>query len=292
MLVQIILNTLASAGLIALVAVGFSVIYSTVRFFHFAHGAVFTVSGYAFFWLITSGHLSPWAGVPIAVAMGGILGVLTELAVYRPLRCHDASGLVFLLASLGMFIVLENLVILGFGEETRVMRGGSVAEGLHVLGGHVTLVQLYTIVSSAILCSSTAFLLRFTQVGRIIRAVANDAELAKCVGVDIDSIILLVFGVGSALAAIAAILMGYDVGLSPTMGFSVLLLGVVAAVVGGMGSVSGAVFGALLISAAQNFTAWCLPTQWQDAITFLILVVFLVLRPQGFFGKPLRKAAI
>jgi len=126
----------------------------------------------------------------------------------------------------------------------------------------------------------------------MIRAIADDQALAEAMGVPIERSILLAFGIGSAIAGVAAVLVAYDTSFSPTMGFHALLFGVVAAIVGGIGSISGALLGGLLIGFAENFGVWRLPTQWQDTIVFVILVLFLVLRPEGFMGLPLRKTEV
>jgi branched-chain amino acid transport system permease protein len=125
-----------------------------------------------------------------------------------------------------------------------------------------------------------------------LRAVANDPTLAQSVGVDVNRAILVSFFIGSALAGIGGIFWAYNTALSPLMGFTALLLGVVAAIVGGIGSLPGAFIGAILVAIAQHFAMWQFPSEWQDAIVFVILTLFLILRPQGFLGKPLRRATV
>jgi branched-chain amino acid transport system permease protein len=126
----------------------------------------------------------------------------------------------------------------------------------------------------------------------ILRAVANDSELSSALGLNSGRVIAVAFALGSALAGVAAIFIAYDTDLTPMMGFRAILMGVVAVIVGGVGSIPGALVGGLFVGLAQHLGVWKLPTQWQDAIVFLILIVFLVLRPQGFLGKPLKRAAV
>jgi branched-chain amino acid transport system permease protein len=131
-----------------------------------------------------------------------------------------------------------------------------------------------------------------SRVGMLLRAVACDSELARVKGLPVDLVKLVVFGIGSGVVGLAAIIAAYDTDLTPTMGFNALLPGVAAAIVGGIGSIRGAFFGGLLIGFAQQFGGWQFHTHWQDAVVFVILIGFLILRPQGFFGRPLRRVAV
>jgi branched-chain amino acid transport system permease protein len=274
------------------VAVGFGLVYSTARFFHFAHGVVYLAGAYTAYALIVLARWPPVVGFCGAIIFGAFLGMLMEVCVYRQLRKRGAPPLVLLLSSLGLLVALQNLVSLIFGDRTLVLRGRPESQVMDILGARITLVQASIIAVSAVAALIVWAILRFTRVGKMFRALANDPQLALVVGVQTDRAILLVFAIGSGLAALAAIMMGYDTDLNPMMGFHALLLGVVATIVGGTGSVAGGFLGGLLVGAAQHLGVWKLPTQWQDAIVFLILILFLLLRPQGFLGKPLRKAAV
>ena len=160
------------------------------------------------------------------------------------------------------------------------------------MGARITRIQAIIICASVTICLLTWATLRLTSAGRRIRALANDPYLSTIVGVDTDRIILLVFMIGSGIAGAAAILISLDTDITPTMGFTALLMGVVAAIVGGVGNISGAIVGGLFVGLAQHLGVWKLPTEWQDAIVFAILIAFLLARPQGFLGKPMRRAGI
>lgn len=291
MLSQLIANGMIVGSIYGLVALGFGLIYSTTRFFHFAHAAIFTVGAYLTYsgWLL---GLSLTAAIPLAIGGAAILGSLLEVGVYRPLRRNGASSLVLLLASLGLLIIIQNAISLIFGDDTKTMRGSVVAEGLSVFGAIVTPIQITTIAVSVLLSALCWFFIGYSSKGKRISAVANDPELSRIVGIDSDGVILLAVALGSALAAVAAIFIALDTDMTPMMGFSALLMGVAAAIVGGIGSIPGSMLGGLLIGLAQHLGVWKLPTQWQDAIVFLILILFLLLRPQGFLGKPLRRATV
>jgi branched-chain amino acid transport system permease protein len=191
-----------------------------------------------------------------------------------------------------MFVLLQNLISLLFGDDTKMLRLGPIRDIFIILGVRITIAQLVAIVSSVLLCMVIWPLLRFTRTGIIYRSLSTNTELARVCGVHVDRVILLTFVVGSALAGFAGIVVGYDLDLTPRMGFNALLMGLVAAVIGGIGSIPGAMLGGIFIGLAEHLSASWLPTQWQDAIAFIILLVILIFRPQGFIGKKVRKATV
>lgn len=165
-------------------------------------------------------------------------------------------------------------------------------EGLNVLGARITPVQIAIILTSLALFALTAVILKRSKIGKALRAVANDPELAVVSGLDKDKIINFTYFAGSALAAIAAILISLDIDMTPLMGFQAMLYGVVAVVIGGLGNILGAYFGGLLLGLAQHLGVWYISSKWQDAIAFVILILFLLFRPQGFFGQRIRRSEI
>jgi len=289
---QIVVNACVSAAVILLVGMGFGLVFATARFFHFAHGAMFTLGAYALFFLMTWCRLPTAPAFVLAVLLAAAMGCAIEFAVYRPLRTRGASPLVLLLASLGLYVVFQNVLAMTFGDETKSIRSSVVTEGISILGARITPVQVATVCTSAILAMALAMFLRRTKMGKAVRAVANDPELAKVSGIASDSVILAVFAIGSALAGVAGILVAMDVDMTPTMGMTPLMLGVVAVVIGGVDSIPGLALAAVLVGAAQQAGAWWIGSQWQDAIVFAVLLAFLLLRPRGFLGGRLRKASV
>jgi branched-chain amino acid transport system permease protein len=292
MFVQVLANAVVAASVYALVALSFALIYLPVRFFHFAHGATLVWGAY----LCYTGHvilkLPFWIAAPLAVLASALLGVVMELGVYRPARRRGASPTILLLTSLGLYVVLQNLISAFFGDGTQSMRSGPFVDSLRFLGARITGPQLL-IVGFAIGVFPLVWLgLKFTAFGRAMRAIACDSELAFVSGVNRDQVILGAFAFGSALAALTGILISLDVDMTPTMGLHLLMLGVVAVIAGGIDSVPGVALGALLLGLAQHFGVWKLGAEWQETITFIVLIAFLLCRPQGVFGKPLRKAEL
>jgi len=289
---QFVINGIVAGALYSLVALGFSLIFSTARFFHFAHGALYCVAAYlAYFYASVLGW-PLWVAIPCAVGGCAFLGGLVELAVYRPLRHRRASSDILLVASLGLFIALQNLISLAFGDATKLLRSGPIKEGVLFLGARITPIQIGTVIAAAICITVLDSVLRFSGAGKKIRAVADDSELGQILGVDTDRVVLGVFTSGSLLAGVAAILAGFDSDITPLMGFSALFMSVVAAIVGGVGSIGGAALGGLLVGLTQQFVAATLSTRWQEVCVFVLLIVFLIVRPEGILGKPLGKAKI
>ena len=289
---QLLLNSIIAGSTYTLIALSFSLIYSTTKFFHFAHGAVYTFCPYfAYLFTIILG-IPLFISIPLAVASSSIVGVLTELLIYKPLRRKGTTPLILLLASLGIYIVLQNIISMSFGDDTKTLRNGIVREGLEILGARITPIQIAIIIVSMFLLIACWALMRYTKIGTAMRAVASAPDLALVSGIDSDRVILFTFALGSALAGVAAILVSFDIDMTPTMGMNALMMGVVAVIIGGVGSIPGAALGGFLLAFAQNFGVWKISSQWQDAIAFIILLLFLLYRPYGIFGKKIRKVEV
>ncbi len=292
MIWQLILNGVVAASAHALLGLGFGLIFWVTRFFHFAHGIVFVAGAYlAFLFRV-------WLGLPLFVAfvfstgLCVILGCCMDLSVYRPLRRKRASSLILLLASLGIYIVLQNLVSIVFGDDTKSIRSGAVEEGLNILGARITPIQVLTVCLSLASMAAVFALLRRTKIGSAMRAVACDSELACVSGIESNRVALWTFAVGSGIAGMAGILIALDMDMTPTMGLIPLMMGVVAVIIGGQGSIPGLALGALFVGLAQHLGIWRISSQWQDAIAFVILLAFLFFRPQGFLGKKLQTTTV
>jgi len=289
---QALANALIAAAGYLLVGLGFSLIYTTARVFHFAHGMVLTVGAYVTFALNIQGGLPLSVSVIGGIAAGTLLGGGIECAAYRPLREKKASDAVLLLASIGIYVALQALVAMWFGAGTQTFRSGKVPAGHQLLGVWVTAPQVAIIAVGLAAWVLIAMLLQETKLGKMLRAVACDPDLALTRGLESTRIILTAFLIGSALAGASAVLLAWDTDISPTMGLKPLLMGLIAVVIGGVGNYWGIGVGAILLGLTQHLSAWWLSSKWQDAIAFVILVAFLAVRPQGFFGKPLRKGAV
>ncbi len=283
---QLFLNGLIAASFYALVALGFNLIYGVSRFFNMAHGVLAAVGGYTVFFLFKQSSQPLWLAVLCGVVGAGLLGLLINLLVYRPLRVRKASGAVMLVASIGVFTIVQATLAILFTSQFRTLSpAGYLQPTYHVLGGIVTLVQVVTFCSALLVFIASWLLFRFTKLGIYTRAVSDDKEVAEVIGVPTERVLAWMFFLGSSIAGLAGILVGFDTGLEPTMGMGLLLKGVIAAIVGGVGNISGGMLGSLLLGLAENFGIWKISGEWKDAIAFAILILFLLFRPNGILGK-------
>ncbi|MDI6760307.1 MAG: branched-chain amino acid ABC transporter permease, partial [Candidatus Brocadiaceae bacterium] len=217
------------------------------------------------------------------------LGIGIDRAVYAPLRHKGAPNLVFLVVSFGVFIFIQNTIQLIYGAQILSLRTGSVKEGHHLLGAVITDIQILILIATAILTVALWSVVKFTKLGKAIRAVADDPVAASLVGINPERIILYAFAIGSALAGMAGMLVALETNLEPTMGLSAILKGIIACIIGGIGSIPGAVAGAFFLGIVENLGIWKIQAGWKDCIAFGILIIFLLVRPGGILGIPIEK---
>jgi branched-chain amino acid transport system permease protein len=289
-MIQVLITSCVSAAIYAVLAISFAVIFNVARFFHFAHGAIFTFGAYAVYVFAAKCNLPFAAAVLLAVLASGWLGLSIDALIYKPLRNRRASSLVLLVASLGIMIALQNCISLFFGDETKSYGIGSVEPGWLLFGARITGVQIAIIVISAVAVAATCLVFAQTRLGTIMRAIGEDQELSAIIGIRTERHIGLGFAAGSALASVGASLMALNSDLSPTLGFDALLVAVVAVVLGGVGNVFTAALGGIFIGFLQNFVAWKLSSDWHNAIVFGILILVLLFRPTGI-GRRHAKSA-
>lgn len=288
---QFVVNGIIAGSIYALVGVSFALIYVPTKFFHFSHGAIFAFGAYIGYACHVLLKLPLGFAILLALGASALGGFGLELCIFRPLRRRGATHLVLLLASLGLYIALQNVISMIFGDETKSFRGLEAAQSIVLLGTHITQIQLCIIISAVALSFLIWVTMTFTKFGKALRAVAGDPELAEICGINVDRMILLAFAIGSAVAGVSAILIALETGVTPTMGLSALMGGIIAMIIGGITSIPATLLGGLLLGLAQHLGVWKIGSQWQDAIAFVILAVFLLVRPQGFFGKPLKMDA-
>lgn len=285
---QIIINSLIAGSIYALIASGFSLIYSVLKFLHLAHGAVLTAGAYAAFALSRSLGLPFILAVILAIIFCVLIGIIIDQIAYKPLRRRQANNLAFLISSLGVFIFCQSLIQLIFGAEIKILRLGLIQKGYEFFGAIITLTQIIILAVALALLIMLHLFLKKSRLGQVMRAVADDREAAILCGIKPERIITLTFALGSGLAAAAGILIGLEQNLEPTMGLNLILKGLTASVVGGIGSTTGGMLGGFIIGLAENFGIWFLPSGYKDAIAFVILILFLLFRPNGILGMKKR----
>ena len=281
---QFIINGLVSGSALGLLAASFAVIYQTAGFFHFAHASTFTLAAYVAYTAARTLGLPLPLVIVATVLITAAVGWLQHALLYGPVSRRHASRTSLLLASLGLMVAMKNSVSMIFGDELKTLSDLPVGAGITVGSALITPIQIVTIISSAIALMGLVAVLNYTRLGIALRAVADDPDLASAVGLEPVRMTGYSFALGSALAAVAAILSALDTGLTPSMGFNALLLAVVAVVVGGIGSIQGALLGGVAIGMVRNLVAALIPIAWIDALVFVLLIGFLLVRPQGIMG--------
>lgn len=281
---QLLVNGVIAGSVYALVAAGFSLIYATNRFVHFAHGAVVVVAAYAmyaFFALLGLGFLPSFV---LTLLFSGALGYLQFQGVYLPLKKRKSSNVILLLASVGLMLLFENLVLLLFGSDVKMLDVFEVGRGISMFGFIITKIQIIMIVTSLILLLALNILLKKTRLGTALRAVADNPDLAEIMGISARKLQSLSFVLGSAIAGIASVLIAIEQNLEPFMGSRLMIKGFTAAIVGGVSSVEGAILGSFILGIVENVGIWFLPSGYKDAIAFVVLILFLVIKPTGVLG--------
>lgn len=283
-LVQELANGLAAGSYIAVLAMGYALIFGTTREFHFAHGSVFMVAG----WMLFVGTVTfEWGWLPSVMLAAGVaagLGLVIERGFYAPLRGRANRDVGIILTGLGLFFVIENTVAIIEGSRIRFPR--NPFPGVTQLGDvFFTNMQIIGIALVPLVWLSVILLLKRSRLGRSIRAVGSDPALSYTVGVDARSVRLWVFGIGSALASVAAFIVTFDEGFAPPMGLQAILWATVAVIVGGIGSVTGAAIAGILLGMSQHVGFLGIGSEWQNPIAFGILMVAILLKPTGIGSR-------
>ncbi len=282
---QILVNGLIAGAIYSLVAVGFSLIYSTTKMIHFAHGSVIALSAYAFYFLFSVAHINIFLAIILTIILAAVIGYLINLVFYKTLRTRKASPSILLISSIAILVMLESVILLLFGPNVKTIDLFAVEKGVNFAGSSITPLEVFIIAASIVLFLLISVFMNKTKLGKALRAVADNKDVAEIVGISSERIYAYTFIIGSAIAGIASILIGLEQNLSPTMGTNLILKGLTAAIIGGIGSVPGAFLGAILLGVGENVGIVFLPSGFKDAIAFIILFAFLLFRPNGFLGK-------
>jgi branched-chain amino acid transport system permease protein len=303
--VQQLVNGLTLGSVYALIALGYSLVYGVLRLLNFAHGDVYMIGGFIGYGVLTLAGGPSASVIPVApllvlmfaaAMLGcGLLGVGIERVAFRPLR--RAPRIAPLISSLGLSFVLSGSMLLHFGADYRNYDTFALGDGVLLLKGvdleplHVSLIRLIVIVSALSLMLVLHLLVKRTTFGKSLRATAYDAEAAAMMGIDVDRVIARAFFIGSALAGAAGVMIGLVFfQVNYFMGFVAGLKGFTAAVIGGIGSIPGAMLGGLLLGFGEAFITGYLTSTFQLLIIFSVLILVMLVRPRGLLGQaPLDK---
>lgn len=283
MLWQFIINGLITGVLYSLLAIGFALVYNTTKIFHIAAAGIYVFAAYMFWLFVVNVGLSIILAAIVAIILTMLLSLLSEVCVYRPLKNKKASLNVAMIASIGALTVIVNTIAMFFGNETKVVEN-SILQPLTFGDIIITTPQKYQAVVGVITIMIFIIIMRWTNWGLRLRALSADETLFETLGYNTNHTRITVFLVSGIFIAIASCLTVYDVGLDPNMGMSVLISAIVAMIIGGVGKFSTCVLGGLTLGVLQSLTVYQFASNWQNAVTFFVLLILLFLRPQGIAG--------
>jgi branched-chain amino acid transport system permease protein len=281
-IVQQILNGLAIGAVYTLIALGLTVVFGILGIAHFAHGSVAMLGGYLTFAVMERWGLPFFVSMALAMIAGALAGLLIERLAYRPVR--DAPHINAFIIALGLTMMVEGFNLLAFGADQVVIQTPYRAV-FNVGGIAVAELRVIVIVTALSLIGITALLIRKTKTGKAIRAVAQNRNAAILMGVNVERISQVVFGISSALGVAAGALIGALLAIAPGVGESLAVKGFAVLILGGLGSVPGAVLGGVILGVSEAMAAGFISSAYKDVIAFLVMIGVLLLRPEGLLGK-------
>jgi branched-chain amino acid transport system permease protein len=293
---QATLNAVFVASVYALVGLGFGWHYRLTKFFDFSYAVIFVIAPYACWGLLqfvrTRTLLAFWVCSIVGIACAIVFAAMLESFLFRPLRARSAGVLVPLLVSLGIYIVMQNAISLVAGDEMKTIwfvpaREGRLIEVGHV-AGRMTNSQLTTVLLAILVYVMSLAIMYRSQVGLMLRAVADNADLGRVHGLNVNRLHVLGQGFGSIMCGIGGLCYAVDMDITPGVGLNILLKVAAALVIGGIGSLSGIMAGCFAIGLLENFTPFVLENRWQDTIVFSLLLILLLVRPAGLLGRGIR----
>lgn len=285
-----LINGISLGSVYAIIALGYTMVYGIAKMLNFAHGDVIMVGAFAAFTVISTMGGNPIVGVLVAVVVCTVLGVVIERVAYRPLR--GASPLAVLITAIGVSYLLQNVALLIFGSNSRQFTSVIDIPPLKLAGGQLSIssVTIVTIISSIVIMAVLTAFINKTKMGQAMLAVSEDRGAATLMGIDVNRTIAVTFAIGSALAAIAGVLLcsAYP-SLTPYTGSMPGIKAFVAAVFGGIGSIPGAMIGGIILGIIENLSKAYISSQLADAIVFSVLIIVLLVRPTGILGKKIQE---
>ncbi|SHI91370.1 amino acid/amide ABC transporter membrane protein 1, HAAT family [Desulfatibacillum alkenivorans DSM 16219] len=290
---QQLTNGLAIGGIYALIALGYTLVYGVLKLINFAHGDLFTIGAFLGLSLLTAFSLTDKLGfamgvgalVLMVVCLVGIIGILLDQAAYKPLRTSPRLSAV--VSALGMSIVFSNAIMLVFGPNPEVYPHGILpSSALNIFGLPFPVKRLMLLLTSLVLMAALYFFIQKTTIGAAIRAAAIDQDAARLMGINVNRVIMLIFFIGPALGGAAGVMVGLYYGqIKWTMGWLYGLKAFTAAILGGIGNIPGAMVGGLLLGVIESLGSAYISMAWKDAITFVVLILILIVRPTGLLGE-------
>ena len=298
-LLEQFINGLVLGGIYALIAVGYTMVYGIIQLINFAHGEIFMFGAYLALMLITVFNIPFWIAVPASMLLCALLGMLIDLVAYRPLR--NAPRLSALITAIGISLVLQNLARMIWSARPRLfpietlpgflvsevnMQTGEILNAIPLPGGGILPYRdVCILLLAVVLMIALNRLIYLTKIGKAMRACAQNRVASNLMGIKTNQVIAVTFAIGSALGAIAGIMVGVSENITPTMGYYKGVAAFAAAVLGGIGNITGAMLGGIIIGLAEVFGAGYISSGYRLAIAYIIMIAVIVIRPSGLFGK-------
>ena len=285
---QQLVNGISIGSIYALIALGYTMVYGIIKLINFAHGDVFMIGAFIGFWAISRWDMGFIPALLLAMVICAVLGVIIERIAYKRLR--NSTRIAALITAIGVSLLIENLMIFFRGAQSAVYPPTIENKTIDVFGAQINSLSLLILAVSIGLMILLQFIVHKTKIGKAMRAVSHDAEAAKLMGINVDNTISATFAIGSALAGAAGVIFGlYYTRIDPLMGIVPGIKAFIAAVLGGIGSIPGAMVGGMLLGVVETFVSAMGFSSWRDAAAFLILIIILIFKPSGLFGKNTRE---
>ncbi len=286
--IRTLISGLNLGSIYALIALGYSMVYGIAKMLNFAHGDIIMVGAYAGIVAVLNLGLPPVIGILFGVVVCSILGMTIERLAYKPLR--QAPSLSVLITAIGVSYLLQNLALMLFGSEQRAYPAFKNAKSFNFLGVKIDSITILTLAVTAVIMIGLNLFINKTKMGKAMRAVSEDKGAAELMGISTDRTITVTFAIGSALAAIASAFYGATyVYILPTTGSMPGIKAFTAAVLGGIGSIPGAMLGGIMLGLIEQFSKQYISTLWSNAIVFGVLIIVLLVKPTGLLGKAVQE---
>jgi branched-chain amino acid transport system permease protein len=292
-LAQQFVNALSLGCIYALFALGFTLVFGVLGVINLAHGAVFMVGAYAALMVITRLGLPLWGAIIAAMLCAGLSGAVVDALVLKPLRKRGAPHLIPMIATIGVAIIINNGAQAVFGADNLRFPLGTVPEQvLQIAGLRMTVLDLGVIVLSFVMMAGLMMVMRRTQFGRALRAIAESPQAARLMGINVERLFFVTSLAAAAMGGLAGVLIGLNSNaIFPLMGQHILLKGIAVIILGGMGDIRGAMLGGLFLGFAEVLSVAYIGSEMRDAVAFGLLFLILLLRPQGLLGKTIQRKA-
>ncbi|OKY79073.1 MAG: Branched-chain amino acid ABC-type transport system, permease component IlvH [Candidatus Methanohalarchaeum thermophilum] len=283
-MIQQLIFGIVTGSIIALGAIGLSMIYDILDLVNFAHGDFMTLGAYLTFLFNVSLNLNLILAAALGIILTGVISLILDKIMWKKLRDKGAGSITLLITAIGLALVIRNLIVFQWGG-SNVGFDLPLSQNLNFHGIMISTSGVLTVVVAALLMIALDLILRKTKIGKAMRALSDNKNLARITGINVDNIILWTWGIGTSFAAVGGVLYGLNTVIRPDMGWFLLLPIFAAVILGGIGNPYGAMVGGLIIGISQEMSTIILPSSYKIAVSFVILILVMLIKPEGIFGE-------